>query len=1211
VKKQTILLATTLIFALLLCGAVSAADTTTDTTTITPAVTASVADTTPVESEVTSSPTVDTTPVAIEATETASSAPAADTTTVTSSDTSSSATVVESTPAADTTPAESSASSPAAADTASTVPVAETTPAAPEVTASSDPISSDTATSAPVADMASATESPSAEAPAADTTNVASPASTSAGSEATNPAPVTETTSAPVVYTKTVASETASLSVMSDSTALATLTAEPVILASESLADPQENTAPTAVIKGPSSHVDVNTVVQLDGTGSTDPEDGSVTSYSWTLQVPSGSTATLDDNTSPTPKFTPDVSGDYLTTLTVTDSQQLSSNPATYTITAQADDSIPITTNHADQTRPAIYGDKIVWADSRNGNYDIYMYDLSTGVETQITTAHTMEYEPFPAIYGDKIVWTDDRNWIPAPDGGYYWNSDIYMYNISTGVETQLTTFQNLNYNVAIYGDRIVYEQWDYGVSNIYTMDISTGAVKQLTFSEFPNDNESPDIYGDKIVWTDYNYNIIMYDLSTSAETQITTNPSDKISLYPDIYGDKIVWQEYNVNYSNSYDIYMYDLSTGIKKQLTTNPKNQVYPAIYGDTIVWEDMRNGYQDPMHPLHWVNPDIYMKRLTPVTTNQAPTAVIKIDPENPMVGGYIEFDATASSDPDGSIVKYEWDFNNDGVTDSTDVKPYYEYTFPQSYTVKLTVTDNGDLKTSTTKDLDLSLLPGDIIAVRSPNSLVPGSTWTHVALVLDNSHVIEALPGGVQIRPLSEYFYDPQNVNSASYVGAFRVLNDAAGNLISQTVRTAAVGFALSQVGKPYDHNLLLKELNGPSWYCSELIWAAYYHASDGSIVLDTNDWVFSVHPEEVVSTKNPSSSNHYVTKIGEHIEDPWVKTFWGQALIGVSHSPVDLIITDPDGLVLSKTSQMIPGGFYQEADYDNNNNVEDIFYIGNPKEGNYQITVIPESSTSTGTYSLDIGLMNADGTVISVDLAKDVLVSQDPQTFTINSSGIIIEKLPPNVSASLSGGSYNSPQTVSLTSAEPANIIYSTDGTTWNTYQGPITIKKEGTTTLQYKATDTVGNPSQIQTITYTIDTTPPVVTVLPNGGTYNSAQTVTLKAIDSIDQSPVIKYTTDGTTWNTYQSPITVNKAGTTTLQYYATDSVGNPSTTQTVTYTINTQPTCPPCHHKPPVNPPCPHKPPVNPPCPPSNHKPPSPPICPPSPHKVVQHHR
>jgi beta propeller repeat protein len=70
---------------------------------------------------------------------------------------------------------------------------------------------------------------------------------------------------------------------------------------------------------------------------------------------------------------------------------------------------------------PAIYKDRIVWQDSRNGNEDIYMHNLSTKKEIQITT--NKSYQGEPAIYGNRIVWHDDRN-------GYL-NDDIYMCTVS------------------------------------------------------------------------------------------------------------------------------------------------------------------------------------------------------------------------------------------------------------------------------------------------------------------------------------------------------------------------------------------------------------------------------------------------------------------------------------------------------------------------------------------------------------------------------------------------------------------------------------------------------------------------------------------------------------------------------------------------------------------------------------------------------------
>ncbi len=75
---------------------------------------------------------------------------------------------------------------------------------------------------------------------------------------------------------------------------------------------------------------------------------------------------------------------------------------------------------------------------------------------------------------------------------------------------------------------------------------------------------------------------------------------------------------------------------------------------------------------------------------------PVAMFEYEPINPKVGRGVTFNASESYDPDGgSIDKYEWDFNNDGVNDVIKVSPKnFSHTFSQAgvYNVKLTVTDD---------------------------------------------------------------------------------------------------------------------------------------------------------------------------------------------------------------------------------------------------------------------------------------------------------------------------------------------------------------------------------------------------------------------------------------------------------------------------------------------------------------------------------------
>ena len=77
------------------------------------------------------------------------------------------------------------------------------------------------------------------------------------------------------------------------------------------------------------------------------------------------------------------------------------------------------------------------------------------------------------------------------------------------------------------------------------------------------------------------------------------------------------------------------------------------------------------------------------------NQAPVASFTFSPSNPLVNDTVTFDASASHDPDGSIVSYRWDFGDGNVTTVTNPIITHVYLTAAStvnYTVTLTVTDN---------------------------------------------------------------------------------------------------------------------------------------------------------------------------------------------------------------------------------------------------------------------------------------------------------------------------------------------------------------------------------------------------------------------------------------------------------------------------------------------------------------------------------------
>jgi DNA-binding beta-propeller fold protein YncE len=82
---------------------------------------------------------------------------------------------------------------------------------------------------------------------------------------------------------------------------------------------------------------------------------------------------------------------------------------------------------------------------------------------------------------------------------------------------------------------------------------------------------------------------------------------------------------------------------------------------------------------------------------VSPNQAPVARFEAAPGS--AGSATGFDASGAADPDGSIVRYDWDFGDGTVLRDGGPSPQHVYTQPGTYTVTLVVTDNEGASTTT--------------------------------------------------------------------------------------------------------------------------------------------------------------------------------------------------------------------------------------------------------------------------------------------------------------------------------------------------------------------------------------------------------------------------------------------------------------------------------------------------------------------------------
>jgi PKD repeat protein/glucose/arabinose dehydrogenase len=90
----------------------------------------------------------------------------------------------------------------------------------------------------------------------------------------------------------------------------------------------------------------------------------------------------------------------------------------------------------------------------------------------------------------------------------------------------------------------------------------------------------------------------------------------------------------------------------------------------------------------------NPDARLVKFSYVKGTRAPIAVVSATPTSGHAPLSVSFSSAGSNDPDpGDSISYAWDFNNDGVVDSTEPNPSFTYTANGVFTAKLTVIDSS--------------------------------------------------------------------------------------------------------------------------------------------------------------------------------------------------------------------------------------------------------------------------------------------------------------------------------------------------------------------------------------------------------------------------------------------------------------------------------------------------------------------------------------
>jgi len=258
-----------------------------------------------------------------------------------------------------------------------------------------------------------------------------------------------------------------------------------------------------------------------------------------------------------------------------------------------------------DQKNPDITGDKLVWQDDRNGNWDIYFKNPETGKSRQITS--NPKDQKYCEISGNKIVFADwrdegengeiylynlkteelkqitnneeikiggastgkpakqvwpfiDNNWVTWTDNRTGFGSDIFAKNLETGEEIQVSDTPRETGGSRIENNLITfYNNRDHSDTFIY--DLEEREKKLLGKESY--DEGPTDIFSDIIgVYrkSDNDCDVVLYDLSEDRE--ITVANSDQWESWPDVHENSVAFVKFSPDYETS-DIYLAELQEG------------------------------------------------------------------------------------------------------------------------------------------------------------------------------------------------------------------------------------------------------------------------------------------------------------------------------------------------------------------------------------------------------------------------------------------------------------------------------------------------------------------------------------------------------------------------------------------------------------------------------------------------------------------------
>ena len=584
---------------------------------------------------------------------------------------------------------------------------------------------------------------------------------------------------------------------------------------------------------------------------------------------------------------------------------------------------------------------------------------------------------------------------------------------------------------------------------------------------------------------TNNNCSYNWYGIGGGSCNNVITNNNCSYNQYGiDVGSDNVIYLNNLIGNSRNAAWHRHNIWNTTEK-ITYTYKGETYENYLGN--YWDDYlgkdvnTDGIGDTPYTLNGDKDNYPLMQLwenyfKPVVS-QPPIANFTSSPQYPFVDQKITFDASGSIDPDGTIEKYEWDFGDGNITNTTEKIITHPYTIAGNYNVTLTVTDNDGLTNSIKETVKVSepltlgkgiwiwrlsdVEGGNVSAIIERCKNV-GIEWIAIKCgdgtqfwdwQCTPSQIIQFHNAGIKVLGW-QYVYGDDPFGEAS----------VANQILDLGVDGFIIDAETEYEGKPDNATAYLEKIRAehPDSFIAYTTFPIIDYHTDFpylefgkycDAVMPQDYWKeIEVTPEEMMDWMEEQWNKwHEVWKAGGYSDsvkpiiplgqgwdvsgseitrfcnlvheheyggislwrygtmtvknwEAYAECFAPQITI-TAYSPVDIVVTDPDGLTISKQLNEIPGASYTEYDINGDRDPDDRISILYRKIGNYLISVIPEpDATPTDTYTLEVSTETTTKT-----LAENVSVSKIPtEPYIFESTGPFDTGSPANPYPSIMG-----------------------------------------------------------------------------------------------------------------------------------------------------------------------------------------------------------